>query len=331
MIDCQTMDYETTPLDLDMLRSRWPELRRRMRWEPLFMLPAWLDAWWCEFGEGSQSHILEVKEDGDAIGIAPLRVRDGTASLIGSADVCDYMDFVAAPGKETSFFNAILDSLPQGGITELQLDSLRHDSTVMTHLADIASRRGLAVTCEPQNVSLDIELPATWDGYFLIPSAKQGREVRRKLRRLHEAGDVRFNSFERPEDVPSTMDVFLKLLRESREDKATFMNAGMESFFRSIARRMAAAGYLRLGILQIDSEPVAAVMCFDYNESVYLYNSGYDIRYRDLSAGLMSKVLSLKDSIERGKRRYDFLKGAEDYKYRLGGSEIPIYSCRIIL
>jgi CelD/BcsL family acetyltransferase involved in cellulose biosynthesis len=94
---------------------------------------------------------------------------------------------------------------------------------------------------------------------------------------------------------------------------------------------MAAAGYLRLGILEMDSEPVAAVICFDYNESVYLYNSGYDIRYRDLSAGLITKVFSLKESIERGRKRYDFLKGAEDYKYRLGGAEIPIYSCRIVI
>jgi CelD/BcsL family acetyltransferase involved in cellulose biosynthesis len=50
-----------------------------------------------------------------------------------------------------------------------------------------------------------------------------------------------------------------------------------------------------------------------------------------LSVGLLSKVLCIKDSIERGKKRFDFLKGREAYKYRLGGREVPIYNCQIVL
>jgi CelD/BcsL family acetyltransferase involved in cellulose biosynthesis len=64
---------------------------------------------------------------------------------------------------------------------------------------------------------------------------------------------------------------------------------------------------------------------------VYLYNSGYDPEYGYLSAGLLSKLLSIKDSIERVRKCYDFLKGPEEYKYRLGGREIPIYTCQIVL
>ncbi len=83
--------------------------------------------------------------------------------------------------------------------------------------------------------------------------------------------------------------------------------------------------------MSIRALPVATVMCFDYNNTVYLYNSGYDPPHSYLSVGLLSKVLSIKDSIERGRKRYDFLKGAEEYKYRLGGKEIPIYCCSIAL
>jgi CelD/BcsL family acetyltransferase involved in cellulose biosynthesis len=70
-------------------------------------------------------------------------------------------------------------------------------------------------------------------------------------------------------------------------------------------------------------------MCFEYNDCIYLYNSGYDPRYTSLSAGLLSKVLAIKDSIERGVKRFDFLKGAETYKYHLGGKEVPLYRCQI--
>ena len=94
---------------------------------------------------------------------------------------------------------------------------------------------------------------------------------------------------------------------------------------------MAQSGLLRLGILKLDARPVATTMCFDYNDTVYLYNSGYDPQYRSLSVGLISKILCIKDSIERGRNKFDFLKGAEAYKYRLGGEEIPLHGCQIVL
>ena len=94
---------------------------------------------------------------------------------------------------------------------------------------------------------------------------------------------------------------------------------------------MAEAGLLRFGVLQLNASPVAAVMYFDYQDKVYLYNSGYDPQYSSLSVGLLCKVLCIKDSIQRQRKGFDFMKGAEVYKYRLGGREIPIYSCQIVL
>ena len=103
----------------------------------------------------------------------------------------------------------------------------------------------------------------------------------------------------------------------------------MESFFRSIAHAMAEQKLLRLNILELDKKPVAATMCFDYRDTVYLYNSGYEPDYSWLSVGVISKALCIKDSIERGRKRFDFLKGAEAYKYQLGGQELPLFKCSL--
>ena len=325
------MNYDTVPLSFDGLTSLWQDTSLNLRWDSVFVLPHWFEAWWHEFGSGYEEHIYAVREDGKVIGIAPLRLKEGRAALIGSADVCDYLDFVVAADKEAAFFTALLDHLRHSGIKELYLESLRVDSAAYIHLVEMARKRGFTVSCTLDNVSLDLELPAVWEEYLGLLTAKQRREVGRKLRRLQEAGEVQHSIVEDREMVRETMDVFLKLLRESRKDKSDFMTAPMESFFRSIADTMALAGILRMGVLKIRTIPVACVMCFDYNDIIYLYNSGYDPIYSYLSVGLLSKVLSIKDSIERGKAVYDFLKGAEEYKYRLGGREIPIYSCRIIV
>jgi CelD/BcsL family acetyltransferase involved in cellulose biosynthesis len=127
------------------------------------------------------------------------------------------------------------------------------------------------------------------------------------------------------------MDSFFRMFVESRQDKAAFLTGPREAFFRQMAASLAEAGLLRLGILELDGKPVAQIICFDYNNCIYLYNSGYEPQYVSLSVGLLSKVLAIKDSIERGKQKFDFLKGAEPYKYRLGGQEVPLYRCLITL
>jgi CelD/BcsL family acetyltransferase involved in cellulose biosynthesis len=323
------MSYAYAPLSFDSLNSSWNDLRHQLNWESVFVLPRWLEVWWQTFGEGSKLYLFDVKENGNIIGIAPLMVKEGNASFIGSADVCDYMDFAVAPRKAPAFFTAVLDKLKKDGIKELFLESLRHDSTAMACLVDLAKDKGYEVTVTRENVSLDLDLPPTWDEYLKILSPKQRRETGRRFRRLEEEGDVNYRIVESAE--PEVLDIFFRLMRVSRKDKVAFMTPQMESFFRALAQTMAEARMLRLGILEISAKPVAAVMCFDYNDKVYLYNSGYDPAYGYVSVGLLSKLLSIKDSIERGRKVYDFLKGAEEYKYRLGGREIPIYSCRIIL
>jgi CelD/BcsL family acetyltransferase involved in cellulose biosynthesis len=70
-------------------------------------------------------------------------------------------------------------------------------------------------------------------------------------------------------------------------------------------------------------------MYFDYNDTIYLYNSGFEKDYISLSVGLLSKALCIKDNIESGKKKFDFLKGNEVYKSRLGGKETQLSNCSI--
>jgi len=158
---------------------------------------------------------------------------------------------------------------------------------------------------------------------------KQRHEVNRKLRRLGEAGVVNYRVVEDNDLILDSIDLFLRLFRQSREDKAIFLTNQIESFFRSLIEATARPGLLRFGILELNASPVAVVMYFDYNNSVFLYNNGYDPRHSSLNVGLISKVLCLKDSIERGRSKFDFLKGAEEYKHRLGGKKITLYRCEI--
>jgi len=313
------------------LASYWLKPRSPLKWNCIFVLPHWLKVWWQEFGSTADLYLCAIKQGGTTIGLAPLVLEGEEACFIGNDDVCDCLDFVISPGDAHDFFNILLDDLRQRGIRRLSLGTLRPDSAVATHLVAIAEERSYEVSCKAEDVSLEMDLPPTWDEYLGILNQRQRHEVRRKLRRLSEAGEVKYRVIEDSEAVTDATEVFLRLFRKSNRDKQIFMTATRESFFKSLAKSLAQVHLLKIGILELDAEPVAAIMCFDYNDTVYLYNSGYDPQYSSLSVGLISKILCIKDSIERGRKKFDFLKGSEEYKYRLGGKEIPLHSCEIVL
>ena len=156
------------------------------------------------------------------------------------------------------------------------------------------------------------------------------REVRRKLRPLRQLrGAVEFSAVESPDEVAAQMPVFISMMAESRGDKAVFLTDEMRSFFERLSASLSEAGLLRLYLMSISGEAAAMVLCFVAGSELLLYNSGYAPKFRDLSAGLGSKVLCIRDAVERGISRVNFLRGDEPYKYELGGQDAVVQRLRL--
>ena len=323
------MKYAITIEDFNSVESYRLNAQHSLQWNCVFVLPGWLKAWCQIFGNVSDPYLCVVEKQEDLIGIAPLIIEGEKASLAGDANICDYLDFIVSPKRGPEFCAVLLDYLSNQGITHLDLKPLRHDSIIFTDLVKTARELGYDVSCEQEDVSLELDLPPTWDDYLMALNGKQRHEVRRKLRRLHETAAINFRVFENAKDIRNIMPTFFALFEQAKENKAAFMTERMASFFNSLAEAMAEAGMIKIFLLELDAIPAAASMCFDYNSTIYLYNSGYDQQFNSLGVGLLCKVLSIKASIQRGRIKYDFLKGSEAYKHRLGGKEIPIYRCKI--
>jgi CelD/BcsL family acetyltransferase involved in cellulose biosynthesis len=194
----------------------------------------------------------------------------------------------------------------------------------MSALHQLVPRQGEA-GMGPDEVTFEIALPPDWDAFLGQLDGKQRHEVRRKLRRLETHGPFAFG----PADgLAGAADGFVRLFRRNRSDKADFMNDTMVAYFRALITTLAQHGLLRLFFLQVAGEPAASVLCFDFDGVRYLYNSGYDYRFEPLSVGILSKVFSIRDAVAGDCRRYDFLKGAEIYKRRIGGQELPLHRCQ---
>ncbi len=319
------------PHTFEDLGALWQAPGTGLSWHCLFVLPWWLQTWWNVYGGDGKPWIRVGRASGETLGVAPLLVRGTTASFLGSEDVCDYGDFVVASGREEAFFGGLLEELRTEGVEALDLGSVRADAVALAGLRAAAQCRGLPVSIEETGVSYETALPSTWEAYLDRLDKKQRHEIRRKFRRLREG--ARRVEYRRVGDAPGSPEIetFLKLFRVSRMDKAAFLTPQAEAFFRSLMARAAREQALHLAFLDLDGEPAACVLCFELGDTLYLYNNGYDAERRDLSVGLLSKVAAIREAIRLGKERFDFLKGSEPYKHRLGGVGTPLFRCRVEL
>jgi CelD/BcsL family acetyltransferase involved in cellulose biosynthesis len=321
------MKSEFSLESFESIYDTWKKLYEDSTTAPIFASPEWSKIWWQQFGSETKLYLGAFKQGSRVTGIAPLQIKGDIATFIGSIDVCDYLDFVVAPGSEDAFFGELLDNLRAAGTLRLELAPLRPESTVRTGLMNTASKYNWKTACSQEDVTVELDLPSSWEEYLQLLSGKQRHELNRKLRRLNEEGDLAHRTV--TDTSQPDIDTFLRLFRDSRQDKAAFLTPQMESFFRAIGQAMAEQNLLRLNVLELNNKAVAATMCFDYKDTVYLYNSGYEPDYGWLSVGVISKALCIKAAIERHKKRFDFLKGDEAYKYHLGGQEKPLYSCSL--
>lgn len=314
---------------LDGLKREWNSLLQRSSSNTVFSTWEWHSAWSGAFGRDFEPHLLAVRDSSRLIGIVPLVMRDGALHLMGGQDVSDYLDVIAERGSEEQVLSAMLSHLRTLKWDSLEMHFLRHTSPTLTLLPKMALQEGLVVTQEVDEVCPSCALPHDWEAYVNSLGKKERHELRRKMRRLNAQESLRWVAVSPADELPDDLDDFFRLCRLSTREKAFFMDQKMEMFFRSVVANLTPLGIVRLYFLELGGQRVSSAICFDQGRELWLYNSGYDPAYSSLSVGLLLKAYCIKDAIERRKTRFDFLRGAERYKYDLGGRDVPVFGLRI--
>jgi CelD/BcsL family acetyltransferase involved in cellulose biosynthesis len=257
----------------------------------------------------------ELFESDDALAV--LVVDDGVVRFGGDADLTDYHTPLGA-GVEALFTEIAVEGVGR----EFDLDSLPIEAA--EPIVKGLERGGIRVGMERHTVAAVLDLPDTIDDYLSRIGKKQRHEVRRKRRRYEEAiGDVIYETRTEP---CQAFEEFFRLHRLSGGAKGMFMTDEHERFFREL---LEAPGW-RIDVLRIPDQDRAAAGLFLFADAhgMYLYNSAYDPDLRDASPGVAIIGAAIERAIEDGLGRFDFLKGDEIYKFRLGAEERPLFRVR---
>jgi CelD/BcsL family acetyltransferase involved in cellulose biosynthesis len=206
-------------------------------------------------------------------------------------------------------------------------------SSVVPLLFDLAKQVRLNIQEVWRIPCLYINLPSSFEEYLSQLGRKKRQDIRRRMRRLGEMGDVRFKMAETEGEIGASRDTLIRLhqSRWSQRGKPGVFSSDRFRLFHDkmipIAHRK---NWLRLGTLFLDERPLACVYNFHFMSKIYGYQLGMEISETPYSGyGSLALVYAISHAISEGMREYDLLTGTPDYKRRLAKERREVVTLRI--
>jgi hypothetical protein len=166
---------------------------------------------------------------------------------------------------------------------------------------------------------------ADLDGFLARLDKKDRHEIRRKIRRCQAAGEIRLTASGDPlADLDAFIDLHQRRWGADGLFPATPGGEASRLFIRRLFEGFGPDGPARLCFLTVGGRRIAAGITFEEGDTIAFYNAGVDPDARDLSPGVVMIAMYVERAIATGRHRFDFLRGAEAYKYEWGARDEPI-------
>jgi CelD/BcsL family acetyltransferase involved in cellulose biosynthesis len=258
-----------------------------------------------------------------------------TAIFFGASYHADYATILADPADMARVTDALAPAFADRPDLEpwdvIDLRRLRCGDPAADALAAALRSRADAerwmVDVEREDVCPVVTLPVGVDieSYLNGLGKKTRHEIRRKVRRAEGVGSIRL---EASTDPLADLDTFIDLHQKRWGVDGLFPETPGGEQSRVLVRRMfelsGIDGPIRLSFLWVGDRRIAAGIHVEHDNGYLYYNAGIDPDARDLSPGVVLVYAYMRQALERGITRFDFLRGNEPYKYEWGAEDEPV-------
>ena len=303
--------------DVRGLEQEWDDLATRSEVSP-FLRPGWIEAWWRAFGTGPLA-IIALRRDRELVGVLPLQRMRGRLSSPTNFHTPEF-GLVAADGRAGDELAGALFARAGRRVSLSFLDSERSDEH---RLRTEAERHGYRVLERSRFPSPYLAIDGDWAGYERNLSKNLRNDVRRRRRRLEEAGAVEVDVSRGEERLDELLDEGFAVEGSGwKNERGTAIVSGEETrhFYRDVARWAASRQLLRLCFLRLDGRAIA----FHYNVEdrgrVYHLKGGYDPACERFSPGKVLHYALVERAFASRATRYDFLGANEPYKLQFANA-----------
>jgi len=327
--------------ELEALADEWNALLAESFTNVPFLRHEYLNTWWQTRGggewENAELATVTARQNGVLVGIAPFFLAvypDNKPSLMlmGSLEISDYLDLIVREKDLAEFLPGLLEFLTAAeeiSWSSLEWFNVPEESPSLVVLESEAGKRGWEYILEPFRPVVSVPLTGDFETYLAGIDKKQRHEIRRKMRRAAEYDlPVRWYILEDGDKLDGDMEAFLNLMAHDQE-KAFFLNPIMREQMKKAARAAWQAGWLQLAFLEVGGKKAASYLNFDYENRIWVYNSGLDQHYLELSPGWVLLGHLLQWANEHKRTEFDFMRGDEGYKFKFGGIQRSVMHLQV--
>lgn len=326
-----TLDVVTTPAGFDALRPEWNALVDRLELPSPFHSWEWNRTWWRHFGRNRTLHLLAIRANGELLGIAPFFRRPvGVGALSATllipmgwegrgrgCGLTEQWELLFPPAQRGFLLGVLAGWLQREKWSAAALPSVTESTTLPEWVERRIGFRGNGIIFDYRR------LPGTWDEFVASLNKSMRDNVRYYPRRLKRLGlEYRFEVASTAAQVRAALPILLDLHR-ARADATMamrhhdyFAQPYRREFMRDVAPALAEVGQMRIGVLRIHDQPVAAQMWMERNDVMFLYYSGFDPAFKEHSVALLATIEAFQDGMRRGINQIEFLAGGGHPKAR---------------
>ena len=230
---------------------------------------------------------------------------DYTGIILAEQETCCINEFLAYLFKQKDWDLLSLPDLPQASRT-IELIKNTH-----TRLPGFSIKKGWLCPY--------MAIPDSKEKLMENLNSKFRRELQRRLRKLErERGRVEFKHHYELGSFEETMSILFNLHRkrwQSKGEPGGYTGQKERNIVMQTSKFFAQKGWLELHFLTVNSKPVAAELDVEYGGKLYGQISGFDPAYSKYSLGNILFLKILEECVEKGISEYDFMQGAETYKF----------------
>lgn len=312
------------------MRTEWNTLLNESVTNELFLSWDWIYSWWQVYKDDKKKlNILSIRnKSGKTIGIAPFYIHNSNfwgrkkkiLKFCSSEETFpDHLDFICLKQYENEVFQAVFQYLKLNNKKwdVIVFKGLKDTSVIVKNLIN-ANRNVLNSQIISESLCPYLDLSNSFTNYINTFSRKKRYNLIRQRKILLEKEGF----------IPKFLDNFdcyeeyLNLLfglhaeRVHRKGiKTTFFGEHVYNFHKNIINRLSEEGKVLLAFLYKGSEPLGAIYCMRHNNKYYFYQSGLSAEGEKRSAGTVLISLMIEKAFEEGCNEFDFLRGAEEYKF----------------
>lgn len=303
--------------ELDALAPEWDALWRRTASATPFQSPQWLLPWFSAFGAGGELAVIASRDDGGALTtVAPLYIlrdedSDESLGMFLGTGISDYLDVIGS--------DDILPALATLNCQLWDLQQLRPSSPLLS--APLPAT--FSENVEDQEPCPVLSLEGAGEELEHIVSTHFRKKIRYYRRAIARNATVTVESATE-NNLDALLDALFALHAarwERRGLPGVLGDETTQTFHRDAARRLMKAGALRMYATRRDDRIVAVFYGFAHGGVVYYYLSGYDPELEKMSIGTLLVAHAMEQAVRDGATSFDFLRGAEEYKYAWGATD----------